>query len=88
MQSDSQSERSDIPTTKPRKRKKHPNPPLSEEPKAAQTALSQVRIFMEHALGGMKRSNSLVQVFRNHKADCEDDAVGICAGLWNFALSY
>ena len=26
--------------------------------------------------------------FRNRKADFEDDAVGICAGLWNFALSY
>jgi hypothetical protein len=22
------------------------------------------------------------------KVDFEDDAVGICAGLWNFALSY
>ena len=36
----------------------------------------------------MKRSNILVHVFRNRKADFEDDAVGICAGLWNFVLSY
>jgi hypothetical protein len=50
--------------------------------------LSQVRIFIEHAIGGMKRYNILVQVFRNRKADFEDDAIGICAGLWNFALSY
>jgi hypothetical protein len=50
--------------------------------------LSQIRIFIEHAIGGMKRSNILVHVFRNRKADFEDDAVGICAGLWNFALSY
>jgi hypothetical protein len=30
----------------------------------------------------------LVQVCRNRKVDFEDDAIGICAGLWNFALSY
>jgi DDE superfamily endonuclease len=88
MQSDYRGDRIDIPTKKPRKSKKHPNPQLSDEQKAANTALSQVRIFIEHAIGGMKRYNILVQVFRNRKADFEDDAVGICAGLWNFALSY
>ena len=56
-------------------------PQLSDEQKAANTALSQVRIFIEHAIGGMKRYTILVQVFRNRKADFEDDAVGICAGL-------
>jgi hypothetical protein len=61
---------------------------LSDEQKAANTALSHVRIFVAHAIGGMKRYTILVQVFRNRKVDFEDDAVGICAGLWNFALSY
>jgi hypothetical protein len=61
---------------------------LSDTQKAANKALSQVRIFIEHAIGGMKRYTILVHVFRNRKADFEDDAVGICAGLWNFALSY
>ena len=65
-----------------------PPPQLTEEQKAANKAVSQVRIFIEHAIGGMKRYNILVHVFRNRKADFEDDAVGICAGLWNFALSY
>ena len=88
MQSDYRGDRIDIPTKKPRRSKKHPNPPLSEAQKAVNTALSQVRIFIEHAIGGMKRSNILVHVFRNRKTDFEDDAVGICAGLWNFALSY
>ncbi len=78
----------EIPTKKPRKSKKNPNPKLSDEQKAANKALSQVRIFIEHAIGGMKRYNILVHVFRNHKANFEDDAVGICAGLWNFALAY
>jgi hypothetical protein len=88
MQSDYRGERIDIPTKKPRKSKKNPTPQLSDEQKATNTALSQIRICIEHAIGGMKRYNILVHVFRNRKADCEDDAVGICAGLWNFALSY
>jgi hypothetical protein len=61
---------------------------VSDEQKAANTALSQVRILIEHAIGGMKRYNILVQVFRNRKVNFEDDAIGICAGLWNFVLSY
>ena len=78
----------EIPTKKPRKSKKNPDPKLSDEQKAANKALSQVRIFVEHAIGGMKRYNILVHVFRNHKANFEDDAIGICAGLWNFSLAY
>jgi DDE superfamily endonuclease len=88
MLSDSRGERMDIPTKKPRKRKKNPHPQLSAEQKAANTAFSRVRIGIEHAMGGMQRSTILVQVFRNRQADFEDKAVGICAGLWNFALSY
>ena len=88
IKSDYRGDQIAIPTKKPRKSQKNPNPPLSDEQKAANKALSQIRIFIEHAIGGMKRYNILVHVFRNRKADFEDDAVGICAGLWNFALSY
>jgi DDE superfamily endonuclease len=88
IQADYSGDQIDIPTKKPRKSKKHPNPQLSAEQKAANTVLSQVRIFIEHAIGGMKRYNILVHVFRNRKADFEDEAIGVCAGLWNLALSY
>jgi DDE superfamily endonuclease len=88
IKTDYRGDRIDIPTKKPRKSKKNPMPQLSDEQKAANTALSQIRILIEHAIGGMKRYNILVHVFRNRKADFEDDAIGICAGLWNFALSY
>ena len=67
MPSDYRSDRIEIPTKKPRKSKKTPNPPLSAEQKAANTALSQVRILLEHTIGGMKRYTTLVQVFRNRK---------------------
>jgi DDE superfamily endonuclease len=77
-----------IPTRKPRKSHKNPNPQWSEEQKAANTALSRMRIFIEHAIGGMKRSNILVHTFRNRLEHLEDDVIGICAGLWNLVLSY
>jgi hypothetical protein len=88
MQSDYSGDQMDIPTKKPRKSQKHPNPPLSAAQKAANTVLSQVRIFIEHAIGGMKRYTIVVHVFRNHTEHFEDDAIGICAGLWNLVLSY
>ena len=88
MQSDYQGEQIEVPHKKPRKSKNNPSPQLSEEQKAMNKALSQIRIFVEHAIGGMKRYNILVHRFRNHKENFEDDVIGICAGLWNLVLSY
>ena len=88
IQSDYRGDQIDIPTKKPRKSHKNPNPQLSEEQRAANTALSRVRIFIEHAIGGMKRYNILVHSFRNRIENFEDDVIGICAGLWNLVLSY
>jgi DDE superfamily endonuclease len=88
IKSDYCGEQIDMPTRKPRKSQKNPNPPLSDEHKAANTALSRVRIFIEHAIGGMKRYNILVHTFRNRIKYFEDDVIGICAGLWNLVLSY
>src|SRR6266700_6515835 len=61
---------------------------LSAEQKAANKVLSQVRIFVEHAIGGMKHYNILVHAFRNRIKNFEDDVIGVCAGLWNLVLSY
>ena len=88
IQSDYRGDRIDIPTKKPRKSKKNPNPQLSAEHKATNKVLSQIRIFIEHAIGGMKRYNILVHTFRNRIEHFEDDVIGICAGLWNLVLSY
>ena len=88
MQADSRRDQIDIATKKPRKSKKNPTPVFSAAQKAVHKALSQVRIFVEHAIGGMKRYTILVHGFRNRKENFEDDVIGICAGLWNFILSY
>jgi len=88
MQADDRGEQLAIPTQKPRKSPKTPNPPWSEEQRAAHTAWSRVRLFIEHALGGMKRYNILVPTFRNRIEHFEDEVIGVCAGLWNLVLSY
>jgi hypothetical protein len=88
IQSDYRGDRIDSPTKKPRKSKKNPNPQLNDAQKAANTVLSQIRIFIEHAIGGMKRYNILVHTFRNRIENFEDDVIGVCAGLWNLVLSY
>jgi hypothetical protein len=88
IRSDYGGDQLDIPTKKPRKSQKNPNPQLSDEQKATNTALSRIRIFIEHAIGGMKRYNILVHAFRNRKENFEDDVIGVCAGLWNLVLSY
>jgi len=88
IQADYRGDQMDIPTKKPRKSQKNPNPPLSDEQRAANTAVSRIRIFIEHAIGGMQRYNILVPTFRNRIEHFEDDVIGVCAGLWNLVLSY
>jgi len=88
IKSDYSGDQIDIPTRKPRKSHKNPHPPLSDEQRAANTALSRVRIFIEHAIGGMKRYNILVHTVRNCLEHFEDDVIGVWAGLWNLVLSY
>ena len=88
IRSDYRGDRIDIPIKKPRKSKKNPDPQLSNEQKATNKALSQIRIFIEHAIGGMTRYNILVHAFRNRLENFEDDVIGVCAGLWNLVLSY
>src|SRR5467141_2666915 len=50
MQADYRGDQIEMPAKKPRKSKKNPNLQLSAVQKATNTALSRVRIFIEHAL--------------------------------------
>lgn len=77
-----------LPFKKPRKSKKNPDPQLTDEQKAANRVLSQARIFVENAIGGIKRYNILVQAFRNRKINFQDDVIAVSAALWNLSLSY
>ena len=70
------------------KSKTNPDSKLTVEQRAENRAVSQIRIFIEHAIGGMKRFGILVQRFRNRQENFEDDSVGICSGLWNLNRCY
>lgn len=87
IQTDFVGERIEIPHKKPRKSQHNPNPQLTPEQKVANQAVSRQRIFVEHAIGGLKRFNILVHDFRNHREQMDDDVIALCAALWNFLLT-
>ena len=60
MQSDDHLDQLDIPYKKPRKSQKNPQPALSAAQKAVNKALSHIRIFVEHAIGGIRHSMNLM----------------------------
>ena len=72
-----------IPYKKPRKSKSNPSPKLTEEQKGYNRALSKIRVFIENAIGGMKRYNILRHSFRNRKEGFVDNVISLCGGLWN-----
>jgi len=75
-----------IPHKKPRKSINNPSPSLTQEQKDKNRIISQMRVVVEHAIGGFKRFNILVQRFRNHLDGFVDIAVLLAAGLWNWKL--
>lgn len=87
IRSDYVGEGIELPHKKPRKSKQQPHPTLTAEQKAANQAVSRIRILVENAIAGIKRFNILVHAFRNRKADLEDEAIVLAAGLWNFLLT-
>ena len=83
---DYQADNVSLPHRKPRKSKARPDPQLTDEQKQDNRVLAKLRVYVEHAIGGMKRYRILVDPYRNHKPAFEDDVVAISAGLWNFLL--
>ena len=71
-----------IPHKKPRKSD------LTQTQKDENKQKSKKRISVEHAIGGMKRYRFYSDRLRNHDFDLYNDAIEICAGLWNFNLKY
>ena len=76
-----------IPHKKARKSKANPNPKLSKEQKAHNQAVSKIRVYVENAIGGMKRFKVLVHAFRNRIEGFVDDVIGVGAGLWNCLIA-
>lgn len=76
-----------IPHKKPRKSKANPEPSLTETQKEENRKTSQVRVVVEHAIGGMKRFAILTQRFRNRTPLFVDTVALVGAGLWNLKLA-
>lgn len=71
---------------KPRKSKSNPNPELSREQKNKNRLISKDRIYVEHAIGKMKRYRILKNRCRLKCASLKNRILGIAAALWNYQL--
>ena len=69
----------------PNKKKKQQE--LSPEQKQENKLLASERIYVEHAIGGMKRYRILSDRLRVHDVELYNVIFGVCAGLWNFYLT-
>lgn len=70
----------------PRKRKR--GHPLTAEDKEENKLISSFRVIIEHAIGGMKRYQSMQHPYRNRKPRLDDLFSLLSAGLWNYHLSF
>ena len=70
-----------MPTKKPRKKE------LTKEQKEYNKSVSQIRIKVEHSIGGLKRYRILSDRLRMRNMTRYNQVSGICAGLWNFILT-
>ena len=71
---------------RPRKTDKNPKPKLTGEEKKWNTEVSRQRIYVEHAIGKLKKFRILKNRCRIKCQDLKNRIIGVCAGLWNYAL--
>lgn len=72
---------------KPRKSKKNPKPELTQEQKENNKKISKERIFVEHAIGRIKKYHILKNRCRIKSYNLKNRILGICAALWNYQLN-
>lgn len=62
------------------------NKPLTQEDKDHNKAINKVRVFVEHAIAGIKRFYILVHTFRNKLIDFDDKVINLVSGLNNLNI--
>jgi hypothetical protein len=72
-----------LPHKRKRKSKANLNPSLSKEQIIENANHARTRIAVEHAIGGIKIFNCLMQRIRNHLPSIIDNFFWLSAGLWN-----
>ena len=71
-----------LPKKKPKGRE------LTYDERESNKIISSYRVLIEHAIGGIKRYQSVTHVYRNRKKYFDDTLILLAAGLWNYHLSY
>lgn len=73
---------------KPRKSRKDPEPKLTAEQKEWNKNVSRKRIYVEHAIGGIRRYRIIYTKCRLKNKTLKNRIIGVCAGLWNYKLKF
>lgn len=68
-------------------KKKPKGKELTEMQKQQNRIFSQIRVKVEHAIGGVKRSHIASDIFRNTKEDFDDLSMLIAVGLHNYRVN-
>jgi hypothetical protein len=69
-------------------KKKGKGQELGEEDKAANKEKSQIRIVVEHSIGGLKRFRGLSERVRSRDWSGYNEVARVCAGLSNYILKH
>ena len=69
-------------------RKKPKGKELSETDKSQNQAFSAIRVRVEHALSGVKRSHAVADTYRNIKTGTDDLLMSVACGLHNVRVAY
>ena len=64
-----------------------PKPKLAPEQKKRNTEAGRERIYVEHAIGRLKKFRVLKNRCRLKCQNFKNQVIGICAGLWNYELT-
>jgi len=76
-------------SVRPARRKKKPRGrDLTDAEKRANRKLARVRVRVEHAIAGVKRSRIVKDVFRNKKPGLSDVSMEIACGLHNVRVTH
>jgi hypothetical protein len=73
---------------KPINRKKPGKKELTDQEKENNRRLSKVRVKVEHAVSGIKRSRTVKDILRNTKAGSSDLVMVLACGLHNFRVNH
>lgn len=71
---------------RPRRSAENPEPKLTKEQMEWNKGVGKKRVYVEHAIGGMKKYHILKNRCRIKCPALKNEIIGVCAGLWNYLL--